>query len=216
MNLNFAAGFPNQGAVTKMFLDIKDVLKIATDDMAGNRPKNIQLFERWFGAFNGDFGNVRNVINKMHNAIFYGRINLTYNTRPDPCDGTTFAEALAPDEPESYHKVATAVDHDLCICRELFTLPRNMPRIAQGADFNQYMRNVPDTQLGSIMHEFSHLVGGTDDVALNSGAKAYGAASALSLVGQAPVSRCRNNACNYEYYLLSITQSFQYKYRGSF
>lgn len=216
MNLNFAPGFPNQESVKKMFLDIKSILKIATDDMAGNRPKNIQLFERWFGPFNGEYGNIRNVLNKMHNAIFYGRINITYDTRPDPCDGNTFAEALAPDKPESYHEVATAANHDLCICRELFNLPKNMPHMARGANYNQYMRNIPDTQLGSIMHEFSHLVGGTDDVALNSGAEAYGAASALTLVGQAPISRCRNNACNYEYYLLSITQSYQFKYGGPF
>ena len=185
----------NEKKIKSIVFEASKITAAADKDLADKRPKS-KYFDKWFGKFqNNNFGQVRSVITKMHNALHNGTINFTYND-PGDCTGTTLAAAATPTETESYHEIETADDHDMTICDIFFNLRRYTPQ-----------NPGDDTQMQAFLHELSHLVGATDDEdhpnPTTVGQKAYGSAAALALALANPTS-ARNNADNYGFYCMDI------------
>ena len=190
----------NKKKIKSIVVEATRILALADNDLAGKRPGHYDFFKTWFGIVkNDEFGQVRAVITKMYNALYTSTINLTYNDM-GTCDGNTFAEALAPDKPESYKKIEDAPDHDMVICPEFFNLNRFEPQ-----------NPGDDTQMETFLHELSHLVGGTNDEPhpTEVGKEAYGSATAMQLAQTNPES-ARNNADNYGFYCMDMARLLSY------
>ena len=184
----------NEKKINSIVAEATRILAVADKDLSGKRPEHHVIFKRWFGTVqNDEFGQVRSVITKMYNALHKSTINFEYNNG-GTCNGNVYAEALAPDEPESYNDIQNANDHDMVICPEFFNLNRFEPQNLGD-----------DTQMETFFHELSHLVGGTDDEPhpTQVGQKAYGSAAAQQLATANPQS-ARNNADNYGFYCMDM------------
>lgn len=188
---------------------VGETIKAAARELSD--PKNIKqknLFRTWFGTKeNEDYSPVINNIQKLshgfHNATVRVHDHYWGVLPPGFCTNTlAAARRSAPRESSggyayqeakvSYRDIEVA-DHRLIICPDFWNA-RIMGR--------QY--NPGDTQLGSIMHEMTHMFGGTvDRGSSGSDADAYGEANCI-LNAQNTPDIARINADNYCYYLTQL------------
>jgi Lysine-specific metallo-endopeptidase len=149
-------------------------------------------FATWFGT--GARAQVQGVLHKMNYGMTNGVININYNTAA--CTPGTNAVAYAPAYGWARANVAqaraagSAFNLDVCPC-----LIRQMSSLGSG---NQ-------SQVGTLIHEISHLLGNTDDeVNPATGLVAYGASAAKALATTYP-TQAVNNAENYGFYVSAYT-----------
>ncbi len=130
-------------------------------------------YRTWFGTFNQDrYQRVRAVLDGVRFKLNSGSTLTAYcRVNPnDPCDAAGDIAATF---------VNVRGDVEAWFCTAFFALP---PRVGF------------DTQAGSVVHELTHSIGHTDDIA-----GGYGVAGAQNLAANRP-SDAVENADNYEYY----------------
>lgn len=147
-----------------------------------------EIFAKWFGV--GDRLVVRNILHKMNYAMLNGVVTINYNT--NNCTPNTNAVAYAPAYGWNVATVAQARSPisnfviDICPC-----LLEQMSLLSSDKQ----------SQIGTVVHEISHLLGGTDDIVDPlTGHVAYGANLSKSLARHNPHLAIMN-AENYGFYI---------------
>jgi len=145
-------------------------------------------FARWFGT--GPRATVQRVLQRMNYSMINGNIEISY-VADGICQGG-FVNAMAFRPAHGWRAAniteAKAYNFNMSICPRFLKI---MP--AEGSS-NQ-------SQVGTLVHEISHLLGGTQDIVdPNSGDVVYGATAAKALAAQFPALAV-NNAENYGFYV---------------
>lgn len=162
-------------------------------------------FVKWFGQKttsdnNFDYDPVTNKVSKLSHGFSNATVNVyRYTGLPglgcpvDFCDDT-LAAAVTPQNPTFRHaETGGAGGHKLIVCPDFWHAP------IMGRTYSP-----DDTQLGTLMHEMTHMFAGTDDKGSDgTDATAYGEANCLNNAMHA-VDRARMNADNYMYYLTEL------------
>lgn len=150
------------------------------------------LFATWFGA--GNRGRVKDVLHLINYAMTNGSIVINYTAVGYCAGGSTNAVAYPPVHGWGQATVAQArtpaSQFTLDIC------PRLMNVMAFSGSGNQ-------SQVGTLIHEISHLLGNTDDeIDPDTNNVAYGSAAAKTLALNHP-NQAINNVENYGFYVSS-------------
>ena len=146
------------------------------------------LFSIWFGT--GARASVKAVLKAMNAGMKDGTVTINYTALGGCAGGNTNAIAYQPAIGWQVANIQQArnVDFTLDIC------PRLLKIMATAGTENQ-------SQVGTLLHEISHLLGGTNDEAdPGTGVVAYGAAAAKALATNHPALAV-NNAENYGFYI---------------
>jgi Lysine-specific metallo-endopeptidase len=145
----------------------------------------------WFGT--GPKGTVKNVLHRMNYAMTNGTIDINF-TAAGLCaiPGTNAVSYMpAPGWGLAGVGAAGSMAFNMDICPRLLNIMASL-----GSD-NQ-------SQVGTFLHELSHLLGGTNDVVFpGTAVTAYGSTAAKKLAKTYPASAV-NNAENYGFYISSF------------
>jgi hypothetical protein len=149
-------------------------------------------FTTWFGT--GNRASVQRIVQLMNYAMINGVVNISYTAGGHCANGTTNAVAYAPNgvwvQPDISGAGSKVADFNMDVC------PRFLKIMALLGSENQ-------SQVGTFLHELSHLVGNTNDEVYPGGAVAYGATAAKRLAKDYPATAI-NNAENYGFYISSF------------
>lgn len=175
---------------------IKKIVSTASDALTKAYAVHIKgsdsaEFTKWFGT--GNRNTVKEILHKMNYAMLNGNIDISYNSGGHCDGGNTNAVAFMPAHGWNVANVNQAknVNFNLVICPRLLKIMSSL-----GSD-NQ-------SQVGTLLHEISHLLGGTDDETdPTTGNIAYGAAAAKNLAKNHP-GLAINNAENFGFYISSF------------
>lgn len=195
---------PSQRAgVEKCVLQAQDALGKAYKNMLALQRKGasgglLADYKRWFGTMStGNLARVTDVIGLMDFALTSGRISFEYN---QGCGATTNAVAFTPTHGWKTSKLKETLQSGtfrISLC------PRFFGALPQDAQDQQ-------SRTGTFIHELSHIVGNTNDIADNHlngaditaapvGFTFYGRDAARILADKAP-NFAIENAENYGFY----------------
>lgn len=148
------------------------------------------LFTTWFGT--GARATVKDILHRMNYAMTNGSITINYSALGNCAGGTTNAVAYSPAHGWGQASIAQAAS-----AASNFTLDI-CPRLLKAMSFTG---SGSQSQVGTLLHEISHLLGNTDDeVDPGNNTVAYGSVAAKRLARLYP-NQAVNNAENFGFYI---------------